>query len=87
MIKHFVSSLFVLCFAAALFAQEAAPEKKSKDDSKEAKDNIVTTSHTITIGGELIKYTARAGTMIMKDEDGKPMASIFFVAPFSKPRR
>jgi len=73
----------ILAAALPLAAQEApappAPEKK--DAAKEQpKDNISTTSHTITVGGEVIKYTARAGTMIMKDEDGTPRASMFFVA-------
>ena len=35
---------------------------------------------TVTIGGQTINYTARAGTMIMKDEEGKPRASFFFIS-------
>src|SRR5437016_9162085 len=84
--RVFMVLTIALCAASAL-AQEAAathPDAAAdKDKGKppsEAKDNVVTTSHTATIGGEAIKYTARAGTMIMKDEDGKPMASVFFVA-------
>jgi carboxypeptidase C (cathepsin A) len=79
--------LMVALCAASAFAQEtAAPHPDAaadKDKGKapsEPRDNIVTTSHTATIDGEAIKYTARAGTMIMKDEDGKPLASVFFVA-------
>jgi carboxypeptidase C (cathepsin A) len=90
--KRIVPALLIAFFATALFAQEAAPapkpayeketgEKKSAEKEKDGpKDNIVTTSHTVTIGGEAIKYTARAGTMVMKDEDGKALASFFFVA-------
>ena len=75
----------VLCCSLNLFAQEKKddappPDKDKGKPSADSKDNISTTSHTITIGGEVIKYTARAGTMIMKDEDGKPQASVFFVA-------
>ena len=86
MTKRVLLLLVVLCCSLNLLAQEkkddAAPavEKEKGKPPADAKDNIVTTSHTTTIGGEVIKYTARAGTMIMKDEDGKPLASVFFVA-------
>jgi carboxypeptidase C (cathepsin A) len=59
---------------------------KQGDDAKsgkppaDAKDKISTTQHTVTIGGQTISYTARAGTMIMKDEEGKPRASFFFTS-------
>ena len=74
---------FVLAAALPIAAQEppAAPATEKKEPAKEqAKDNISTTSHTVTIGGEVVKYTARAGTMVMREEDGTPRASIFFVA-------
>lgn len=81
--KRAVAAL-LLSVCAAAFAQDAPPEKKEstapQKPSADAKDNIVTTSHTIAIGGETIKYTAKAGTMIMRDEDGTPRASIFFVS-------
>ena len=38
------------------------------------------TQHTIHAGGIELKYTATAGTLILKREDGKARASIFFVA-------
>jgi len=63
----------------SVFAQDKKEEAKPPE-AKDAKDNIVTTAHTVTIGGEAIKYTTRAGTMVMKDEDGKALASVFFVA-------
>ena len=46
----------------------------------DAKDKISTTQHSVTIGGQTISYTARAGTMIMRDEEGKPRASFFFTS-------
>ena len=46
----------------------------------EARDQISTSQHSITVNGQPISYTARAGTMVMKDEDGKPRASFFFTA-------
>lgn len=46
----------------------------------DAKDKISTTQHSVIIGGQNINYTARAGTMIMRDEEGKPRASFFFTS-------
>ena len=38
------------------------------------------THHTATIGGRSIAYTATAGTLTFRDDDGKPTASMFYVA-------
>jgi carboxypeptidase C (cathepsin A) len=43
-------------------------------------DNLVTTEQVITIEGRELRYIAIAGTLAMKDEAGKPKASIFFIA-------
>jgi carboxypeptidase C (cathepsin A) len=39
-----------------------------------------TSHHTVTIGGRTIPYTATAGTLTLRDDDGKPIASMFYVA-------
>ena len=36
--------------------------------------------HTVTIGGQTIGYTATAGTLTLRSDDGKPIASMFYVA-------
>jgi carboxypeptidase C (cathepsin A) len=36
--------------------------------------------HQIVIGGKTIAYTATAGTLTIRDDDGKPTASVFYVA-------
>lgn len=75
-------------------AEEKKKDEKKKDEEKKdekstPKDNIVTTKHSIKIGGKTIKYTVTTGTMILKEEvndkekDGeveKPRAQIFFTA-------
>ncbi len=38
------------------------------------------TRHTATIGGRPIPYTATAGTLTIRDDEGKPTASMFYVA-------
>ena len=36
-----------------------------------AVERVSTTQHTITIGGRQIAYTSRAGTMVIRGDDGK----------------
>src|SRR5687767_12489129 len=36
-------------------------------------------SHSVRVGNETINYTARAGTIVLKNDDGDPRASFFFV--------
>jgi carboxypeptidase C (cathepsin A) len=55
-------------------------EKREARPPADARDKISTTQHAVTIGGQTISYTARAGTMIMRDEEGKPRASFFFTS-------
>ncbi|MGD0053284.1 MAG: peptidase S10 [Vulcanimicrobiaceae bacterium] len=38
------------------------------------------THHTIVLGGRSIAYTAHAGTIVLRDADGLPTASVFAVA-------
>jgi carboxypeptidase C (cathepsin A) len=40
----------------------------------------VASRHTATIGGRPIAYTATAGTLTIRDDEGKPTASMFYVA-------
>ncbi len=78
--------LALLCGMPAL-AQEPGDDMKEKDKKKETaadwpkvEDNIVTTQHSAMIGGKQIRYTAKAGTLVLREEEGKPLASIFFTA-------
>jgi len=38
------------------------------------------THHELTLGGRVLRYTATAGTLIIRDEDDKPYGSVFYVA-------
>jgi carboxypeptidase C (cathepsin A) len=59
-------------------ADASAPDTATAD-SNEAPE-IVETQHQITIGGENINYTTRAGKIALKDNKGEPTAEIFFIA-------
>ena len=43
------------------------------------------TDHSVTIKGQKIDYKATAGTLTIRDDDGKPVASVFYVAYTAKP--
>ncbi len=62
--------------------QPAKPQTPDGVDSVKAdpKDEITNSEHTITVNGRQIDYTATAGRVVMRTEEGKPRAQIFFVA-------
>jgi carboxypeptidase C (cathepsin A) len=81
-------AFFLLCPDTGL-AQQAAqnPTEKPSEKPKEEKktppapeEKIVQSKHSLRIGGQELKYTATAGTILLKLEDGTPKASIFYVA-------
>ncbi len=61
-----------------------AAEHPKKEDSEIAsapvKEAKVVTHHSITIDGKAIAYDATAGTLTFRDEQGKPIGSMFYVA-------
>jgi len=54
--------------------------EKAKEEKKPPEEKTSVTQHTIRIGGQEVKYTATAGTLLLKKEDGTPTASIFYIA-------
>ncbi len=81
-------SAFVFIFGANfVLAQQPGGEKagekpaeKPKEEKKAPEDKSVMTKHLVKIGGQEVKYTATAGTMVLKLEDGTAKANIFYVA-------
>ena len=83
-------------FAAAALAQDTPPAIEDGDaapakteHAPKADPNIATapvketsavTHHTITVDGKPIAYEATAGTLTLRDDLGKPVASMFYVA-------
>ena len=61
--------------------EQPKPPPNGVDAPKaDPKDEIVNTEHTITVNGKEIAYTATAGRVVMRTEEGKPRAHIFFIA-------
>jgi carboxypeptidase C (cathepsin A) len=60
--------------------EKKTAEAKSDDAKKEPKDQLSETTNAVTINGVEVKYKATAGTMVIKDEEGKARVSFFFIA-------
>jgi carboxypeptidase C (cathepsin A) len=54
--------------------------KESHPDRPKPEEKLSVTHHSAKIGGVEVRYTATAGNLLLKEEDGTPKASIFFVA-------
>lgn len=61
-------------------AKTKAAEKTEETMDEAGKEKVVDTTHSITVEGKKLEYRARAGTILLKEEDGKAKASIFYVA-------
>lgn len=70
-----VATFFIL---SSLHAEEKTESKKEVPPS--SKEEVVETSHSVTIDGKTIAYKAIAGNIVLKDDQGKEKASIFYVA-------
>jgi carboxypeptidase C (cathepsin A) len=54
--------------------------ESSEKEGVPAVEKVSTTHHTVTVDGQKIDYTARAGTMVLYDENGKPKATVFYIS-------
>jgi carboxypeptidase C (cathepsin A) len=61
-------------------SEKTGEKKDEKKDDKKPEEKVVQTKHSVKIGGQEIKYTATAGTILLKLEDGTPKASVFYIA-------
>src|SRR5437763_467183 len=58
----------------------AKPAAKSTAKGEPAAEKLVTTKHTLDLPGGKLEYEATAGRLVIKDEEGKALANMFFVA-------
>jgi len=86
---RFRPSLLVVALSATAltpaFAQRPGGRGPGGPDADTASgvpavEKVSTTQHTITIDGKAVAYTARAGTMVLHDADGKPRATVFYIS-------
>lgn len=80
-----LATAFVTATATG-FGQENRPAKAPDERPKEdagipvPPETTAVTKHDITLGGQLIHYTATAGNLLIRDAQDHPNASIFYVA-------
>lgn len=71
---------FLISLASApLNAQTTAEQSENQEAGGEAPEDAVT-RHQVTVDGELVSYTARAGTLDIEPEEIDARARIFFTA-------
>jgi carboxypeptidase C (cathepsin A) len=79
-----VLSLSAFLGSAALSVAPSRAEDEPRGDKKaepaEAKDQVVERKGSVRIGGTEVRFTTRTGTLVVRDEDGKAKAKMFFVA-------
>jgi len=66
--------------APAQLPPAARPTETDRFPAPPAVEKLQQTQHTIQINGKTLAYTATAGTLVLKKDDTKPIASIFFIA-------
>lgn len=71
--------LLLLCVCAAPAFASDAPAAASHT-LPVPKETSSVTQHSLTINGETLHYTATAGTLLVDNDNGKPIGSFFYVA-------
>jgi len=78
-----LSAALLLSFAT-LAAEPAPPvvepAKAAADAAREPEPKVSRTQHQVRIDGQVVRYTATVGWMIMKDDAGKPIARFGYTA-------
>ena len=70
-----------LCLLMVSMAAFAAPPKPAVTAPVPVpRERAVSTQHSVTIGGRTIRYTATAGTILLRNRQNQPIASMFYVA-------
>lgn len=88
LVNVILATSLLVFLAPAIAARHDSADESAKVDAQHADkdkaptphERTVTTSHSVTINGRSIAYKATAGTMIIRSDDGKPDASVFYVA-------
>lgn len=79
--------LVFLTFSTFSLTGNSWPQNPTQDQSSQAsestaylEDEIVESEHSVLVEGETLHYLSRTGRLILRTEQGRPQASIFFVA-------
>jgi carboxypeptidase C (cathepsin A) len=82
MVRKTLFLILLLLLSFRLSAQDAAKPDQNKPEFKPEfpKETVSESKHSATINEKLVNYTVRAGNIVLKEENGKPKASFFFIA-------
>jgi carboxypeptidase C (cathepsin A) len=58
---------------------QAGPVDPKATPAPEPQEKTSVTHHTIRVGGQPVAYTATTGTLVLRDDNGKALASFFYV--------
>ncbi|MDJ0959073.1 MAG: peptidase S10 [Acidimicrobiia bacterium] len=58
---------------------EAAADDATAESPPHHEEEFVATQHSVKVGRKKVEYTATAGRMLLREEDGKKQATFFFV--------
>ena len=61
-------------------AQDTARARAAAPETTPERERLSTTTHSVRVGGQEVRYTATAGTLLLDDTAGTPKAHAFFVA-------
>ncbi|MCI0618024.1 peptidase S10 [bacterium] len=78
--KRILGIFLCLILGAILFADEEKESKKPEFKPEFPKEVTSETKHSVTINGNPIQYTATAGNIVLKEENGKPKATFFYIS-------
>src|SRR5690349_18276745 len=67
-------------FVLSLLSFLSLPSLAMPEPEPAVEEKISRTQHVITLDGQRIPYTATAGTLVLRGEDGAPRASVFHIA-------
>lgn len=70
----------ILLVHIAVFADDEKQKDVPEFKVEFPKEVLSETKHTVQIAGKSIEYTATAGNLLLKEENGRPKANIFFIA-------
>lgn len=73
------TSILFTFFSFTLLAAQTPPPAPKPEPAPPV-ETMTRTKHEMTVNGTKIPYTATAGTLILKKDDGKPLASMFYVS-------
>jgi carboxypeptidase C (cathepsin A) len=76
--KLVLGAALALAVSPALASAQAAPSPAPFRPLPNVKDSV--THRSITLGGRRIAYTAHAGSILLRDKENEPTASMFYVA-------